>query len=289
MKIVLIGGHGWIGLHLIKRLADNHEVIVFDPHKPTDEEREFLSGRAFVHHRATQWPYSIDDITHADVIVSLPGMLGSVPSVERFIPNLHCSVFPHLDLLDVLKDNKLTPLVVFPSSDLTYCYPPRCMYAANKLYIEDTLRIAHKIHGIPYVALRMATGYGPMQRRDSVINFYVRRGLEGGEIPVWGDGMNRQAFIYADDMARAFEMACEGSFPTGIYPLVGHNSRIWEIADAVSKLVGGRVVHEPFPELAEKVSVGDLSVYGNPPSFEPRILLTEGITRTAKWMRRRNK
>ena len=288
MKIALIGGFGFCGLHTMVRLAKDHEIIVIDPHMRTPEEHAFLSKRSFTHLSTVMCPSFFRkgrELYDVDVIVSLPGKLGSVPSVENLADNLRFSALPHLALLDMLKDNGLTPLVVFPSSDLTYCYPPRCMYAANKLYIEDALRIAHRIYGIPYVVLRMATGYGPMQRRDSVVNFYVRRGLAGSEIPVWGEGLNRQAFIYADDMARAFEMACEGSFPTGVYALIGHNSRIVDIAEAVSKLVGGKVVHEPFPELAEKVSVGDLPVFWNPPGFEPEIGLEEGIKLTAKWMR----
>ena len=285
MKIVIIGGYGWIGLHLIKRLADNHDVVVFDPHKPTAEERKFLSEQKFTHIETDYWPPMFSGIARdADVIVSLPGMLGSASSVESFTSNLHRSISPHLVLLETLRMHVLSPLVVFPSSDLAYRNPPRCLYAANKLYVEHALRITHRIYGIPYVALRMATGYGPMQRRDSVINFYVRRGLEGGEIPVWGDGLNRQAFIYADDMARAFEMACEGKIPVGIYPLVGHNTPIGMIAWTVSRLVGGEVVLEPFPELAEKVSVGDLPVYGNPPGFSPDVRLEEGVGRTAEWM-----
>ncbi len=288
MKILLFGGFGFCGLHTMVRLARDHEIIVIDPHVRTAEEHAFLSKRSFTHLSTVMAPTFFckgRELHDVDVVVSLPGRLGSVPSVGNLADNLRYSVLPHLALLDMLKDNGLTPLVVFPSSDLTYCSPPRCMYTANKLYVEDALRIAHRIYGIPYVVLRMATGYGPMQRRDSVVNFYVRRGLEGGEIPVWGDGLNRQAFIYADDMARAFEMACEGKFPVGVYPLVGHNTPIGMIAWAVSRLVGGKVVLEPYPELAEKVSVGDLPVTGNPPGFSPRISLEEGIGRTAEWMK----
>lgn len=290
MKVVILGGLGFVGLHLTKRLADEHEVIIFDPHEPTAEESIFLSERSFMHFLTDNWMRRFErgKIAHdADVVVSLPGLLGSVPSVENLTGNLHHSVFPHVMLLKTLITCELSPLVVFPSSDLAYCYPPRCMYAANKLYVEDMLRVAHRIYGIPYVALRMATGYGPMQRRESVVNLYVRLGLEGKKIPFWGDGLNRQAFIYADDMARAFVRACEGRFPTGTYPLVGHNSRIWDIADTVSRLVGGKVVHKPFPELAEKVNVGDLPIYGNPPKFKPRVGLEEGIKRTARWMESR--
>lgn len=289
MKIVVIGGWGYIGLNLIKQLKD-HEITVIDPHDPTNAERDFLSEQIenIKHCGGAFWAGTFginrELLRKADVIVSLPGQLGSVPSIENFSKNLHDSVVPHMLLLDALRTKGLTPLVVFPSSDLTYCYPPRCMYAANKLYLEDAFRIAHRVYGIPYVALRMATGYGPMQRRNSVINLYVKLGLEGKNIPVWGDGLNRQAFIYADDMARAFKMACEGKFPVGVYPLVGHNSKICEIANIVSWGVGGKVVYKPFPETARAVSVGDLPVFGNPPGFEPEVGLEEGVLKTAGWM-----
>jgi len=295
MKIILIGGWGYIGLNLIRQLK-NHEIVVIDPHYPTDAEREFLSEQIdCIEHvicgvppdsSATLTSYPIYVMYDADVVVSLAGQLGSAASVKDLWASFNESMVPHVWLLDLLAKRGLKPLVVFPSSDLTYCYPPRCDYAANKLCIEDKLRIAHKVHGIPYVALRMATGYGPMQRRNSVVNLYVKLGLEGKNIPVWGDGLNRQAFIYADDMAKAFKMACEGRIRTGVYPLVGHVSRIGEIAATVSRLVGGKVVYEPYPSNAEKVNVGDLPIFGNPPKFEPEVGLEEGILKTAEWMRR---
>lgn len=295
MKIVIVGGHGFIGLHLIKQLA-GHEIAVIDPRELTDEEGAFLFGQKPCHISTHVPPapqdlllgYPYGGIWDADVFVSLPGMLGSGPSIADPLLCVEQSVLSHMWLLGALRDRGLSPIVVFPSSDLVYVTrkgPARCMYTACKIFMEHALEVFKRNFGIPFVALRMATGYGPMQRRDSVVNFYIRRALEGKDIPVWGDGLNRQAFIYADDMARAFAMACDGKFE-GVQPLVGHNTRIADIAQAVSKIVGGRVVHVPYPEDAERVSVGDLPVYGNPPGFKPEVDLEEGVARTAEWMRR---
>jgi len=133
----------------------------------------------------------------------------------------------------------------------------------------------------------MATGYGPFQRRDSVVNFYVKRGLAGETIPVYGAGDNRRAFIYIEDAVSAFKEAIEGRFPRNrTYNLVGHNHTLTEVAEAVAEVVGGEIKHIPWPERAKAVDVGhlpignDLAAWG----WEPQTRLKEGILKTKEWL-----
>jgi len=86
-------------------------------------------------------------------------------------------------------------------------------------------------------------------------------------------------------------MACEGKFPlNSIYPIVGNNMRVVDIAKAVERLVGGRVALIDTPEMVRKVGSGDLPVEGSgPPGWTAKVGLEEGVLKTAKWMKKEQK
>jgi len=280
MKIVLVGGAGWIGSALDAALGE-HRVVVIDPEIPGGSSpwlaARLLSGFFHTGH-----------ICHdADVVVALPALLGSVPSVERPFESLQDTFVPQLTLLSALAHYKLKPLVVFPSSHLVYEEQPRCLYTTFKLAVENCLRVFHNAYDIPFVVLRIGTGYGPKQKRKSVINFYVERALAGKEIPVYfwvkDDVL---ATVYIDDIVSALKMACEGKFPLNeIYPIVGSNMRIVDIAKTVERLVGGHAVVVDTPNMVKRVGGGDLPVEGGgPPGWKAKVGLVEGILKTAEWM-----
>lgn len=281
MKIILVGGAGWIGSALDAALNE-HQVVVIDPEAPNI----IASVRA----RLAAWFFRKGEICHnADVVVALPALLGSVPSVENPFGSLQDTLMPQLTLLSALARYGLKPLVVFPSSHLVYEDQPRCLYSTFKLAVENCLRVFHNAYDIPSVMLRIGTGYGPKQKRKSVVNFYIERALAGKEMPIYrGVKDDVLATVYIDDVVSALKMACEGKFPLNeVYPVVGCNMKIVDIAKSVERLVGGRVVLVDTPEMVKRVGSGSLPVKGGgPPGWEARVGLEEGILKTAEWMKR---
>jgi len=288
LRVLIPGGAGFVGAWLTRELVQaGHQVIVVDPLHFSDEAKEFIGGD--FEHFPMKWQvfFLEHGMPEVDVIVPLQGKIGSVDSVNDPGGFLKESVGTNVLLLNAIANMETKPLVVFVSSDLCYRADPLCLYSAYKRLVEWHLKIFREVYGLRYVILRMATGYGPWQRRDSVVNFFVRRALDGNTIPVYGEGRNRQAFIFAEDAARCVRMACEGQFATAVtYPLVGANHRIVEVAETVSGVLGGEVVRVEWPPLAKAVNVGDLPINLLPPSgWYPKVKLEEGIRMTAEWMR----
>lgn len=288
MKVALIGGTGFIGTWLTKALCeDGHEVMVFDPQPFTEEKLAFLpeEGWTYYRHRIETVTGNLHLFDGVEAIVPLVGMLGSVPSSQQPLSSLVSGAQSNLALLSALASAGRKPLIVFPSSDLVY--NPQCMYAIHKLLVERYLEFFGRVHEIPHISLRIATGYGPLQSRDSVINFYVRRALAGDSIPVYGEGSDQRAFIYAEDMAGAMALALSGRLPVGwAYNVVGHNSTLTEIAEAVEVIVGGRVEHVEWPEMANLVDVGYLPIRNNlrEHGWSPGVSLEMGILKTERWI-----
>lgn len=284
MKIVVVGGSGWLGSHLVQALTGKHDVIVIDPKEPL-----IPFGPEIEHIQQPVACLLIDPhpVLDADVVVSLPGQLGSVNSVENPLGNVIEGNMPQLTLLKVLADNGLTPTVVFPSSHLVYKDPPRCVYTANKIAIEAYLRIYSRAYGIPYVILRIATGYGPHQERSSAVNFFIRRALEGKTIPVYKGVQNdRLAIVYIDDMVNALVLACEReNYRYHVYPVFSSQPRIIDIAGAVTDVLGGEIELTETPDLVKSVGSGDLLITDiGPPGWIPGVGLRDGIRKTAQWM-----
>ena len=289
LRVLIPGGAGFVGTWLTRELVQSgHSVVVVSPSRFSDEALEFIGGE--FEHFPMKWQAFFFEygMPWADVVVPLQGKIGSVDSIDDPMGFLKESVETNVLLLNaIVNSERPMPLVVFVSSDLCYRAVPRCLYSAYKRLMEWHLKIFCEVYGLRYVILRMATGYGPWQRRDSVVNFFVRRALKGNTIPVYGEGRNRQAFIFAEDAARCIRMACEGRFATAAtHPLVGGNHSIVEIAETVSRVLGGEVVHVEWPPLAKAVNVGDLPINLLPPSgWYPEVKLEEGIRITAEWMR----
>jgi len=283
MKVLLIGGGGFIGVWLTKALVDAGHYVRIVGRSPLPEEKWAFLLRDGWGGRQRSFRETVDRrdlLMDVDAIVPLAWLLGSVASDENPMGSLE-SAADVLALLHALVEFDLRPLVVFPSSHLAP--KPRCLYALHKVLTEGHLEYYWRVHGIPYIALRTAKAYGPLQRRG-VIDFYIRRGLAGGKLPVYGQGQNRVALIYVGDAARGLKWAIEGKFPRNkIHNLVGHNHTITQIAEAVVELVGGTVERcVPWPDLDKVLDAGDLPLDNDLArwGWEPICGLKGGIART---------
>lgn len=216
MKILVIGSSGFIGTHLVRDLIDaGHKVIAVDREKFCDEN--VLESSDFMFHRMDLFAYLFGPFPEVDVVVPLQGQIGSVDSVKNPMGSLRDSLMSNRFLLDRLVESGQKPLVVFVSSDLCYRDVSRCVYSLHKKTVEGYLKIVSQVHGIPHVILRTGTAYGPLQKRDSVVNFYIRRALEGKSIPVYGTGDNRQAFLYIDDCVVSVSRQIGHNAPNGLF------------------------------------------------------------------------
>ena len=129
---------------------------------------------------------------------------------------------------------------------------PEDIYAASKASMEVSTRILSKVHGFRYVIVRPHNVYGPRQNLSdpyrNVLGIFINRLLHNKHFYVYGDGMQKRAFSYIDDVTGAiadmgFNKKCEGQiFNVGSdYP-----STINNLATLVLKELFGESVHKKF-------------------------------------------
>ena len=130
-------------------------------------------------------------------------------------------------------------------------YDPSSPYSASKA-ASDHLAVAwYRTYGLPVVISNCSNNYGPYHFPEKLIPLVILNGLEGKELPVYGDGSNIRDWLYVDDHARALELILRAGKPGEAYNVGGRNERtnlsvVERICDTLDQL---RPANKPRREL----------------------------------------
>ena len=222
--ILVTGGGGFIGSNLIdKLLALGYEIICldnFDPFYPKEIKINNL-GEALKNKNFTLFEGDINNIkdiescfklNKIDIVVHLAAKAGVRPSIEDPVNCYQTNIFGTLNLLEVMKKNKVSKLIfassssvygnnkVLPFSEADNVDSPISPYAASKKSGELLCYTYHQLYNFDIFCLRFFTVYGPRQRPDLAIHKFTNLALNGQEIPFFGDGLTARDYTYIDDI-----------------------------------------------------------------------------------------
>jgi GDP-L-fucose synthase len=297
MRILVTGGAGFLGSHLVERLeADGHDVVVprradHDLTHETEVARLFAEAEPeLVFHLAAEVGgiganrANPGRYWYANLIMGAHVLEQSrVAGVRKLvIAGTVCS-YP-----------KFTP-VPFLETDLWEGYPEEtnAPYGVAKKAVLVGAKAYREQYGLDTAYLLPANLYGPRDNFDletsHVIPALVRKLLAGdAEVVLWGDGSPTREFLYVDDCVRGLLLAAER--PTGPEPInlgTGTETSIRELAELVAELTGfeGRIVwDESMPNGQPRRSL-DASRARELLGFEARTPLREGLEQTIAWYR----
>ena len=223
LNIVVTGGAGFIGSHLVERLlAEGHNVTNidnFDPFYDDSIKRENIKGHLefdtyTLHEVDIRHKEMLDKVIldETDVIVHLAAKAGVRPSIVDPIAYQEVNVSGTQNLLELAKSKKIKQFV-FASSSSVYGVNPRVPwnvtdkdlmpispYASTKLSCEYLGHVYAKLYGIRFLALRFFTVYGPRQRPDLAIHKFLNMSAGGETIMLYGDGFTRRDYTYVQDI-----------------------------------------------------------------------------------------
>lgn len=214
MKILVLGGNGFIGSHLVDRLLqDGHKVRVFDkyeehfrPPLPHVDYRFADFGNRGLLENALQ---GIEVVYHL-ISTTLPKTSNDDP-----IFDVSSNVIETLFLLEASVRNGVRKIVFTSSGGTVYGNPvilpinenastnPECSYGITKLMIEKYLSLFYHLYGLDYTVLRPANPYGSRQNPKSiqgVIPVFLSKVLNGEPVTIWGDGELVRDYIYISDL-----------------------------------------------------------------------------------------
>lgn len=242
--------------------------------------RTLLADRTHVFHLAAQagvrksWGADFDVYTSNNISATqmlLEACVGS--SIERVVYASSSSVYGDLVAMPMRED--ALPQPVSP-------------YGVSKLAAEQLCYLYHVNYGVPTVALRYFTVYGPRQRPDMGFHKFLRATLEGREIAVYGDGEQTRDFTFVDDAAGATATAALRGVPGRVYN-IGGGSRV--SLNAVFSIIGD-VVGKP-PILAREANqkgdmrhtYADTTLARTDMGFAPTVDLPRGLAAEYEWLK----
>ena len=302
MKVLVTGGAGFIGSHIVDRLIlDGHEVVVLD---------DLSTG-------------SLDNVNPEATFVKLSILdagLWEVFERERFAAVIHLAAqtlvsaslenpdndarVNVLGTLQVLEGCRRTGVerIVFASSAAVYgdvsMLPvpedapkgPTSFYGLSKLTAEHYIQMYHELYGLHFLILRYANVYGERQGdrgEGGVVSIFVRKGFNGEPLTVFGDGEQTRDFVYVGDIAAANLQAIKCAEPDRILNIgTQTETTVNELAALLAEVAGKKT-----PIDYQEARAGDIlrSMLRNTEAkqyleWKPATSLKEGLARTYRYL-----
>lgn len=316
MNVLILGGAGFIGLHLARRLlADQHSVTLVDDFSRGRLDRDLAEVRR---HPAVTLISA--DLTSADAWRELPGgwdqiyLLAAVVGVRNVERDparvIRVNSLITLHLLDWLQDDAKiffastsevyaggvdAGLVPVPTAEdvpimIADVGAPRFAYAISKLLGEAAFLHAARSRNLDVVVGRFHNVYGPRMGTDHVIPEMLLRAMSG-ETPFAIPGADQyRAFCYVDDAVEAMVRLMNTPAASGTIVHIGDDTEPTKISDLASLVfkvcdVSPSVEERPAPPGSVTRRCPDLSKLRALTGYEPMVPLAEGVRRTMAWYR----
>ncbi|MGP4672535.1 NAD-dependent epimerase/dehydratase family protein [Agrobacterium salinitolerans] len=301
MKILVLGGGGFIGYHLVEDLVvAGHEVKVLGrsrlPVRPLPAGVQYVSGELADSQLMRELLVDVGAVAH---LVS-----GTVPSTGDKDPgkDVELNLLGTLSLLEDMAACNVTRILYLSSGGTVYGKPqevpipeghildPICSYGVVKVAIESYLKLYEIKAGIRPVVIRASNPYGLYQGNlgvQGIIGTYLNLALKHQPIEIWGDGSTIRDYIHVKDLSSLCVTALL-SDRVGVYNGgSGTGTSVLHIAEIVQEITGNPIpiVYKPHRSLDVPVSVLDIERAKMDFDWEPKIGLREGIAGVWSWLK----
>jgi len=309
MRILVTGGAGFIGSHLVEKLlTSGHDVAILDDFNDFYDPQIKRENIAAVSRDAAVHPVDLRDsaavrnlfhqkkfeaiahlaaragvrpsILHPQLYydTNVNGTLhlldaGSVTGVERFIFASSSSVYGISKTVPFSEDQHLTQTI--------------SPYAATKIAGEFLCSTFSHLYQMRVVALRYFTVYGPRQRPDLAIHQFTRKIYAGQPIDQFGDGSTRRDYTYIDDIIQGTVAALDYGGPLFDIFNLGENETIQlkDLIAAIENALGKKAKINRLPEQPGDVPLtyADIAKARKLLGYDPSTRLSDGLPRFIAW------
>ena len=301
MRVLVIGGCGFIGSHVVDVLVGQHcRVRVLDRRpesfRPPVPEVEYLAGDL------SDTALLAEALNGMAAVIHLAST--TVPATSNMDPvaDITGNLIASVRLLQVMRTVGVRHLVYLSSGGTVYGIPqadpvaedhplrPVSSYGVVKVAVENYLHMERHLHGLRCCILRPSNPYGPRQGHtglQGVIGTYLWNVLRNEPVEVWGDGSVVRDFIHVRDLAELCVAALH-SDRSGIFNAgSGEGASINRIVEAVCRAAGREVtpVYKPGRAFDVPRVVLDIARARDAFGWAPRIGLMPGIAGTWDWVK----
>jgi UDP-glucose 4-epimerase len=240
---------------------------------------KILSGVDCCFHQAAQagvrksWGEEFEIYTRCNILATQKLLEEAIKSkLRRFVYASSSSVYGAVNILPAKEDTLPNP------------FSP---YGTTKLCAEHLVSLYQKNYGLSSVSLRYFTVFGPRQRPDMAFHRFIKAGLEGKKIEIYGSGNQTRDFTFVLDIVSANILAAEsqayGAFNIG----GGHRITLLEAVSQIEKVIGRPLKIEMTSEQKGDVqdTLADITKAKKELFWSPSYDLTSGLSLQVEWMK----
>lgn len=311
-RILITGGLGFVGSSLAQRLVkDGAQVTIVDNMMPQLGSNLFnvkdIQDKVNINFADIRNEYPMRYLVKdKDLIFHLAGQVNHVDSIRNPLADLDINCKGTLVLLEACRESNRNARIIFTGTRGQYGssiklpvsedHPmqPKGIYAVTNMAAERMVWVYQHTHQIKGVCLRITNTYGPRHQMKTdeygVLNWFIRKAIDGENIHVFGDGRILRDYLYVDDLVDCLiEVSlCEQAY--GDVFNVGSGTAI-NFVDLAKKIVDitkrGSYTFTEFTEERRALEPGDyysdISKIKSAVGWAPRTSLDEGIKKTVDY------
>jgi UDP-glucose 4-epimerase len=300
VKIVITGGAGFIGSHIVDAyVADGHEVHIID---------DFSTGREVnINPKAEVHRLDIIDSKAVELLLELkPDVLShhaAQMDVRRSVADpafdARVNIIGFVNLLEGCARARVSKVIFASSGGAVYgdkepipagedhATEPLSPYGVSKRTGELYLGYYHGAFGLPYVALRYANVYGPRQSSQGeagVVAIFIDRLLSGQSPVINGDGKQTRDYVFVADVVAANLAALRTHFVGAVNIGTGRETDVVTISKSLKTRLESKIspVHGPAKTGEQRRSCLAIGLAAQVLGWQPSVSLDEGLQRTVE-------
>jgi UDP-glucuronate 4-epimerase len=314
MSILITGGAGFIGSHLVEHLlaATDQRLVVIDnfndyyePQLKRGNAAAWLNNKRvtliegdFGNADTAETALLDHQVTAVCHLAASPGVPASLRHSRDYFQN---NVVGTVTLLEAVRRHPVERFL-FASSSTVYgrgaaapfvedapLGTPASPYGASKRSAEIAGLTYHQLFGVPFVNLRFFNVYGPRLRPELALSVFTRSILEHTPLPLFGDGSVLRDFTHVSDICRGIAAALTAPNIIGQCINLGHDQpiAIRHLIELIEHAAGAKATIEHHPPRVEDMPFthASLTKARRLLSYEPRVAIETGVKEYVDWFR----
>ncbi len=302
-KILVTGGAGFIGSHLVDKLIkENYKVVIIDNLSTGKKENLNLKAKFYKVDICSSRVAEIFKKEKPEVVFHFAAHINARESVKDPIGDAQTNILGSLNILENCRVYKISKIIfastggeiygdakIIPTSE-THILSPISPYGVGKLAVEKYLEAYFRMFKIPYTALRYGNVYGPRQNpygEAGVIAIFINKMLKNEQPLIHGDGKQTKDYIFIDDVIDAtflsFKKGLKGVLNIGTTREVS----VLDIFYKIKKLINSKTKpkHIPPPSCNLKRVCLSTKKAKKCINWQPKYTLEEGLKKTVEWFK----